>query len=219
MGPTKIMIIRHAEKPGTYGDADYLGIDAQGHHDPESLVTMGWERAGGIANLFSPTNGSFQNAALASPDFIYAADPADKSTGDTDSDKQGDEPSQRPYQTISALFNKMNLPAEQLNISFKKKHFADMVVSVLSLSGTVLISWQHQDILPKDQGSDSIVSELLLQTATPPASLPVPSGPWPGSRYDMVLVLDRPDGTGPFTGFTQVPQMLLAGDQDTLFPV
>jgi len=33
----------------------------------------------------------------------------------------------------------------------------------------------------------------------------------------MVLVLDRPSGTGPFTAFTQVPQMLLAGDTSARF--
>lgn len=211
MGPTKVMIIRHAEKPDTYGNLDYLGIDAQGNQDAESLVTIGWERAGGIANLFSPTNGSFQNAALASPGTIYAADPVDKS--------DGDEPSQRPYQTISALYGKMGLATDQLNLSFKKKDFADMVTSALTLSGTVLISWQHEDILPKNPGDDCIVAELLQQTGTQPGSLPIPPGPWPGSRYDMVFVFDRPDGSGPFTGFTQVPQMLLAGDSDTPFPV
>ena len=218
MGATKIMIIRHAEKPGTYNGAAYLGIDAQGHHDTESLVTIGWERAGGIANLFHPTNNSFQDAALATPGIIYAADPAVKSMHKNDDLTDNDEPSQRPYQTISALAAKMALPADKLITTFKKKHFADMVTSALSASGTVLISWQHEDILPKNPGDDCIVAELLQQTSTP-SDLPIPSGPWPGSRYDMVFVFDRPSGSGPFTAFTQVPQMLLAGDTSTLFPV
>lgn len=211
MGPTKIMIIRHAEKPGTYGNANYHGINAEGHKDESSLVTMGWERAGAIANLFCPTNNIFQNNALVKPDFIYAADPALKS--------DGDEPSQRPYQTIAALAAKMNLPSNQLNISFKKKDYAKMVKSVLGVSGTVLIAWQHQDILPKDNGADCIVNEILKQSSTTPSSLPIPAGPWPPSRYDMVFVFDRLTGSGPFTGFTQVPQLLLAGDLSTLFPL
>ncbi|MES2379421.1 MAG: hypothetical protein V4538_00160 [Bacteroidota bacterium] len=212
MGPTKIMIIRHAEKPGPYGGVQYNGINAVGTTDETSLVTMGWERAGGIANLFYPTNNVFQHAKLAKPDFIYAADPAVK--------KDGDEPSQRPYQTISALAAKMNLPSGQVNISFKKKDFKKMVTHVLTLSGTVLISWQHQDILPKTPGTDCIVHQLMKQTGTQQSTLqqPVPAGPWPAPRYDMVLVFDRPTGTGPFTSFTPIPQLLLAGDLSTLFP-
>jgi len=73
MGATKIMIIRHAEKPGTYGNEKYDGIDAKGKADKESLVTLGWERAGGIANLFDPTNAVFQNSALAVPRFYLCS--------------------------------------------------------------------------------------------------------------------------------------------------
>jgi hypothetical protein len=75
MGPTKIMIIRHAEKPGTYGGNECKGINALGEKDKESLIALGRERAGGIANLFDPSNGQFQAPALATPDFIYASDP------------------------------------------------------------------------------------------------------------------------------------------------
>lgn len=214
MGATKIMIIRHAEKPGTYGNLVYKGIDALGEHDKESLVTMGWERAGGIANLFFPANGSFQNAELAAPGFIYASDPADKEKTASDGQTKDDEPSQRPYQTISALAAKMG-DAVVVDTSHTKSHFPKMVKHALACSGTVLISWQHQDILPKSPGDDCIVTELLRQSGT--SGLAVPPGPWPGERYDMVLVFDRPKGEGAFETFTQVPQMLLAGDVETLF--
>ena len=212
MGATKIMIIRHAEKPGTYGSLNYNGIDAQGNLDDESLVTLGWERAGGIANLFDPSNGIFQNAELALPDYIYASNPESKEKLSKKGKEKDDEPSQRPFQTVSALAAKKKM---NIDTSFKKKDFAKMVTNALEQSGTVLISWQHQDILPKSVSDDSIVSELLQQTAT--SGLEVPPGPWPGARYDMVLVFDRPTGKGPFTAFTQVPQLLLAGDLDTLF--
>ena len=39
---------------------------------------------------------------------------------------------------------------------------------------------------------------------------------WPGERYDLVWVLDRPSGRGPIVSFTQVPQLLLAGDRANL---
>lgn len=208
------MIVRHAEKPGTYGNITYNGIDAQGNPDIESLVTLGWERAGGIANLLDPTNGNFQNTELTSPDYMYASDPESKEKISKHGHEKEDEPSQRPFQTISALAAKMQM---SIDTSFKKNDYAKMVKHALEQSGTVLISWQHQDILPKSAGDDSIVSELLQQTNT--SNLHVPPGPWPGARYDMVFVFDRPSGTGPFTAFTQVPQLLLAGDLDTDFPM
>ncbi|MFZ6874377.1 hypothetical protein ACO0LF_20145 [Undibacterium sp. Di27W] len=206
MGPTKIMIIRHAEKPGTYGSNTLSGVNLLGASDNQSLVTLGWERAGGIGNLFCPSNGQLLSAELAIPNVIYAANPA------TVNHK---EPSQRPYQTISALTAKLNLTP---NTSFDKsqyKHSDGMVADVLAQSGTVLISWQHEDIW-QGPGQDSIVNELLKKTNTTSLSN-LPAEPWPGSRYDMVFVLDRPSGTGVFTAFTQVPQMLLAGDSSELF--
>lgn len=209
MGATKIMIIRHAEKPGTYNGQTYTGINALGATDPESLVTLGWERAGGIASLFAPSNGQFQNAELATPTTIFASDPEEE----TKKSGKEHEPSQRPFQTISALAAKLNITADT---SHKKDHYAKMIKHALEQSGTVLISWQHQDILPKDSGDDCIVNELLQQTGTTGLTN-IPAGPWPGSRYDMVFVLDRPSGSGPFTAFTQVPQMLLAGDSSLLF--
>jgi hypothetical protein len=199
MGASKVMIIRHAEKP----EGKYLGIDEFGKINSESLITLGWERAGGIANLFCPSNGNFQNPALAKPDFVYASDPA----REKDSSKK---PSRRPYETIHALTAKLNLPPIT---SFIDTDFSDMISAALLNTGTVLIAWQHQDILPKTPAADSIVSELLKQTQT--VNLPgVPAGPWPGNRFDIVFVFDRPGGTGPFMRFTQVPQMLLAGDSN-----
>jgi len=209
MGPTKVMIIRHAEKPDTYGGSTYYGSNALGVSDQESLVSIGWQRAGAIANLFDPANGQFQHPSLAAPDFIYASNPATVA---------GKEPSQRPYQTIAALAAKLNLAP---NTSFDKSaytHNNGMVADALAQSTnkascTVLIAWQHEDILPKSPGQESIVHELLKRTET--GSLPgLPQGPWPGMRYDMVFVFDRPSGFGPFTSFTQVPQMLLAGDSN-----
>ena len=220
MGVSKVMIIRHAEKPGTYDDVQYAGIDAQGQPDDESLTTVGWERAGGIANLFFPTNHRFQNPELTVPTHIYAASPAIKMKVRPDGTLLQDEPSQRPYQTISALYGKMRAhanPAPVLDVSFDKDHYPAMVANVLALAaGAVLISWQHEDILPARPGDNCVVRELLEQSGSAvPDNLP--SGPWPGNRYDMVLVFDRPSGAGPFTAFTQVPQMLLAGDTSARF--
>ena len=231
MGPTKIMIIRHAEKPGIYNKVLYNGINGVGQQDPASLITMGWERAGGIASLFDPFDKVFQKG-LAKPDYIYASNPAPMWPITYKVEPSGtiveDKTSQRPYQTISALGAKLNMSAENLNRSFVADNYHDMVTDVLTKSGTVLIAWQHQYILPKAKGADSIVYELFCQTGTVRAPDPipllfnVPTGPWPSERYDMVFVLDRPSGTGPFIAttpaFIQVPQMLLAGDYSLPIP-
>lgn len=218
------MIIRHAEKPGLYNKILYNGIDAVGKQDPSSLVTMGWERAGGVATLFDPSNGAFL-PGLAAPTSIYAASPLPQTPAKYKTEPNGnmieDETSKRPYQTISALSAKLGLT---VNTSFVADDYATMVSNVITQSGIVLIAWQHQDILPKTTGADSIVQELFFQTGTIasamapiPQNFNVPAGPWPGDRYDMVFVLDLSSTTGQIASFTQVPQMLLAGDLDTPF--
>lgn len=209
MGATKVMIIRHGEKPGVYNGQSFSGMNAYGVADDESLVTLGWERAGGLANLFAPSHGRFENAALATPCAIFASDPADQ---------EGKEPSQRPYQTISALAAKLDLVAHTM---FGKVSYPGMIANLLARQdpGAILISWQHELILPAAPTAGSIVTELLQQTNTPADSLPgLPTVPWPGDRYDLVLVFDRPAGSGAFTAFTQVPQLLLAGDSTALIP-
>ena len=40
MSATKIMVIRHAEKPGKYDDKSFAGVSKTGKADPESLVTL-----------------------------------------------------------------------------------------------------------------------------------------------------------------------------------
>jgi hypothetical protein len=205
MRATKIMVIRHAEKPGVYNGQSYAGVDALGKVDDESLVTLGWERAGGLTALFDPQGEIALGAGseLAVPQFLYAADPSDKDKGE-EKDK---EPSQRPYQTIAALAAKLG-SAVPFDASYKKTHYKDMVTAALGCDEIVLVSWQHEDI-------PAIGGEILSQTGT--SGITVPQK-WPGDRYDLVWVFDRPSGAGPITAFTQVPQLLLAGDQSTVIP-
>jgi hypothetical protein len=203
MAATKIMVVRHAEKPGDYNGKSYTGVSETGASDPESLVTFGWERAGALPTLFAPARGSLQSPLLATPSTLFASDPGKSS----EKDHAGDAgPSQRPYQTILALATKLNVA---IDTTFKKKKYAEMVSAALAASGVVLISWQHQDI-------PSLGEEILKQTGT--TTLTVPSA-WPGDRYDLVWVFDRPVGSGPITAFNQVPQLLPAGDLDSILPV
>jgi hypothetical protein len=64
MGATRIMVLRHAEKPGVYHGVSYDGVRADGRPDPKSLVTLGWERAGGLVALFVPPCGPAQGLSV-----------------------------------------------------------------------------------------------------------------------------------------------------------
>jgi hypothetical protein len=199
VGATRIMVIRHAEKPGLYDGVRYEGVRADGRADPKSLITLGWERAGGLVMLFAPPWGPVQG--LSTPGFLFAADPVDK--GDGGRGRSDDEPSQRPYQTLTAVAQKLGLP---INAKGKEARFKDMADAALDCDGAVLIAWQHQDI-------PAIGHHMLKHTDR--SGLAVPAS-WPGERYDLVWVFDRPSGSGAITAFSQFPQLLLAGDRSSV---
>ena len=211
MGATKIMVIRHAEKPGSYNGAQYAGVNnlgtITGDNGAKHLVTLGWERAGALITLFAPPWGP-KTPSLATPQFLFASDPIAK-----DDDNTSDEgPSERPYETLTALAGKLGLT---IDTGHRKSHYAKMVTSALACDGVVLIAWQHEDIaLTTKAGGPGISQEILTQTGTVGAfDIPEswPTGP-AGARYDLVFVFDRPSGSGPIAGFTMFPQQLLAGD-------
>jgi hypothetical protein len=191
-----IMVIRHAEKPDSYDGQAYAGVDAAGDTcgsaGSESLVTLGWQRAGALNTLFAPPWGP--KAPLLQPLAIYAADPLD------DKDK---EPSQRPFETVSPLAALLGLT---IDAKHKKSDYDKVVKDALAKPGPVLICWQHELIV-------SIGQEILKQTNTTKITLP-PN--WPtgknGARYDLVWVFSRKSGTGEIDSFTQLAQMLLQGD-------
>jgi broad specificity phosphatase PhoE len=126
---TKIMIIRHAEKPAT--DFTPYGVTVEGVREKESLTARGWQRAGALANLFAPTNGHFQDPSLAEPQFIYASKPL-KRKG-----------SRRPIETITPLAEKL---AIRINSNFPRFEVESMLEEVFLCDGVVLISWQREYI-------------------------------------------------------------------------
>jgi hypothetical protein len=219
MGAVKIMVIRHGEKPDTYNGQQYEGVDAPGDtcggSGGEHLVTVGWERAGGLVTLFAPPWGP-KGPTLATPQFLFASNPTDP--GGADDTSNGDGPSQRPYETITAVAAALGSGSTPMTInqSFAKKDYKDMVAAAVACAGIVLISWQHEDIPWEDKkGKPGISQYILTETGTVgnPFKIPLswPSGP-AGARYDLVWVFDRPRGSGPITGFTLFAQMLLVGD-------
>jgi hypothetical protein len=206
MGASTIMVIRHAEKPDSYNGQTYNGVNPTatscGSQGSEDLVTLGWERAGALVTLFVPPWGP--KPYLAMPQNLFASDP-DDSKDDSDS-SGGDGPSQRPFETLTAVAAALGSPSSPLTInqSFSKKHYDQMVTAALACQGAVLIAWQHQDI-------PAIGQSILTQTNTPSGSIQIPTS-WPGSRYDLVWVFNRPGCSGPIASFSIFAQMLLAGD-------
>jgi hypothetical protein len=193
-GATMIMVIRHAEKPSDYQGHSYRGVDAAGHlcgkDGAESLVTLGWQRAGALNTLFAPPWGP-KAPALLQPAYIYASDPT-----------KG--PSQRPFETVMPLAALLGLT---INSKYRKGDYARLVTDALAKDGPVLICWQHEEIAPIGQ---SILQETNTTKVTLPPSWPV--GADGVSRYDLVWVFSRPSGRGPIIGFSQFAQMLLQGD-------
>ena len=197
--PTKIMVIRHAEKP----DGTHEGVTSHGDPDKESLIVRGWQRAGALVVLFDPANGSLQNPNLAMPKVIYASDPEKGSEADDDDGKKGSK-SKRPLQTITPLAERLGIK-DKVNVKFMKGEEKQMVDSVLADTGVVLISWQHQKIT-------DIAKHIV---GSKPPTKPIPSK-WPGDRFDVVWVFTPPASSSDHWGFVQIPQQLLSGDTDTV---
>ena len=126
---TKIMLIRHAEKPAK--DSAPFGITADGDRNKESLEVRGWQRAGALANLLAPNNGHFQHASLAKPQFLFASKPLRRKG------------SRRPLETLTPLAQKL---AIRIDSSFQRSDFQSMIEEVFSCKGVVLICWQREYI-------------------------------------------------------------------------
>ena len=140
MGPQKIMVIRHAEKPVS-GKVE--GVRARGELDAASLTALGWQRAGALVGFFEQP----RSAHILCPDHLFAVrfDIADANS------------SRRSKQTLRPLSHALGLP---INDAFGKEQEARLVQSLRDLSGTVLIAWSHENIL-------KIVAALGADTLTP----------------------------------------------------
>ena len=181
--PLSILIIRHAEKAGQEWPGP--GLTPEGIEDQKSLVVRGWQRAGAWASLFGTELGG---SDYPRPSIIYAADPEAKT---------GDEPSQRPFQTVIPL-------AERLGLEIVKKYpvgqESELVSEIKSKSGVILVAWEH----------NAIAGALLLAIANgqPLKGLP---RKWDGKRYDLVMRFDCVSSDAPWS-FRQLGPCLLSGD-------
>jgi hypothetical protein len=145
---TKIMLLRHAEKPDK--DGAPFGVTRDGKNSTESLAVRGWERAGALTILLAPADGHFQNSALAKPQYLFTSKPL-KRKG-----------SRRPIETITPLSEKLAL---EINSEFQRADYEEMVELVFSCSGVVLICWQREYI-------PEIAATILGNEKTSPSAWP-----------------------------------------------
>lgn len=129
MPVTKIMIIRHAEKPAD--DGSISGVSQAGLQDPEELAVRGWQRSGALVRLFAPPMGSFASMLLATPDIIFASGAGKHSR------------SLRSQHTVLALADFLG---KRLDLSYEKGEENLLAADALQENGNVLIAWEHEAI-------------------------------------------------------------------------
>jgi hypothetical protein len=112
-----------------------------------------------------------------------------------------DDSSHRPKETITPLAAKLNL---KINLGFGKGQETALVAAAKAAAGVVLIAWQHENI-------PDIGNAITCNKATVPQK-------WPGTRFDVVWIFDLNPTSGTYN-FTQVPQRLLAGDENSVIPL
>jgi hypothetical protein len=184
---TKIMIIRHAEKP----EGAVQGVEIDGNDGKEFLVVQGWQRAGALARFFAPLSAQFQRPGIDQPEFLFASGPVSKK----EKNAGGGSKSDRPEQTLTPLSQFLGRQVP-VNLDFAQGEETEVASASATCGGVALIAWQHEDI-------PAIAGAILGQTDVVPAT-------WPGERFDVVWVFDL-EANGQYS-FSQVPQMLLAGD-------
>lgn len=144
MSATKIMIVRHGEKPSD--DGKVQGVTADGKADPEELIVRGWQRSGALVRLFAPRGGAFVDPRLAQPKTVFASDVGKHSK------------SLRPQHTVLAVATFLNL---KLDLDYKKGDEPALAKAVVAATGPVLIGWEHEAI-------PDIVNAIVGNTTTCP---------------------------------------------------
>jgi hypothetical protein len=189
--PSKIMIIRHAEKPPKKG-GDPLDVEEDGEPGKgKSLVVPGWQRAGALNAFFAPYKSATANSSIQKPDYIYAAD------------HHGE--SKRPWETVTPLAAWLSYAegSAQFNTTYTiGGGEADLVASFFALSGVVLVCWEHDNIMPNIMSAISETYKISNYSAIP--------NPFPDVFY-LVWILDL-EASGSSYTWSSVNQNLMAGD-------
>lgn len=126
---TKLMIIRHAEKPDKH--AGVFGVTEAGFPDKYELTPKGWRRAAALVRLFNPATRDSVPIGLAVPGAIFAAAPTD------------DSPSKRSLHTVWPLAMHLGL---EIRTDFAPRQERDLITAAIDASPAVLICWHHSRI-------------------------------------------------------------------------
>jgi broad specificity phosphatase PhoE len=123
MPTTRIMLIRHAEKP----DDTHDGVDPKGAADKHDLIVRGWERAGALTQFFA--NPRDPNGPIKRPAAIFATEPGSES--------------KRPLHTVTPLAKLLNL---NIDSTIAEGSEDALVKAAIAANGVVLIAWHHEKI-------------------------------------------------------------------------
>jgi len=143
MPATKIMLIRHAEKP----DDKDGGVDQKGNPDKHELIVRGWQRAGALVQFFA--NPLDPNGPIKRPATIFATEPSSQTA------------SKRPLHTMTPLAKFLGI---DIDSAITEGAEQDLVNTAIASSGVVLIAWHHEAI--------PAIANLILQNTTAPQKWP-----------------------------------------------
>ena len=125
MAPTRIMIIRHGEKPDDGADPPISAM-AKGDTGGDNLSPRGWQRAGALVRFFAP-----RGDHDARPDALFAA------TADAGFT------SLRTQQTLAPLADFLGVPVA---LPAPPTGVEAAASAVLATAGIALVAWEHRNI-------------------------------------------------------------------------
>ena len=143
MPATKIMLIRHAEKP----DDKDGGVDQKGNPDKHDLIVRGWVRAGALVQFFA--NPRDPNTPIKKPATIFATEPSSQTA------------SKRPLHTVTPLAKFLGIA---INSAITEGSEQELVNTAVASTGVVLIAWHHEAI--------PAIANLILQNQSAPQKWP-----------------------------------------------
>jgi hypothetical protein len=129
MPASKVMLIRHGEKPESNGPP--FGVDANGNQSKNELIVRGWQRAGALARFFWPSSGALLDARLGKPTSLFAPSPSPA------------ESSERALHTLGPLAALAQL---DIDTSCRIGEEQKLAGKILKLQGVVLVAWEHKHI-------------------------------------------------------------------------
>lgn len=165
-------------------DGAVQGVTLNGVSNPDELSVRGWQRAGALVSFFASSFGA-PRRGIERPEFLVAP-------GTTPT-----ETSVRSAHTLQPLAEYLGLA---VSTHFLKGQEAELATAIDEfVGGVVLVAWEHKalcDLANAMMGGDERTPQR-----------------WPDDRFDVVWVFERDDASGAWQ-FSQVPQLLLAGDSD-----